>query len=97
MCFICTGWTEIDDFRRKKVMAFIRTISEDQADGLVQNQYQDALKCLGYVPNYIKAFSLHPEAYDAWTKLLSIIQSKMKLRRYELITFACAMALECRY
>ena len=78
-------------------MAYIKTILENQAEGLVQDQYQDALNCLGYVPNFIKVFSLHPEAYDAWTKLLSTIQSKMKLRRYELITFACAMALECRY
>jgi hypothetical protein len=79
------------------MMAFIKTIPENQAVGLVQDQYQDALNCLGYVPNFIKAFSLHPEVYDAWTKLLSAIQSKMKLRRYELLTFASAMALECRY
>lgn len=78
-------------------MAFIKTILEDQADGLVQDQYQDALNSLGYVPNFIKAFSLHPEVYDAWTKLLSAIQSKMKPRRYELLTLASAMALECRY
>jgi hypothetical protein len=88
---------EIDVFRRKKVMAFIRTISEEQADGLVQDQYQDALQCLGYVPNYIKAFSLHPEVYNAWEELLSAIQSKMSPRRYELVTFAAVMALECRY
>ena len=78
-------------------MAFIKTILENQADGLVQDQYQDALNCLGYVPNFIKVFSLHPEVCDAWTKLLCTIQSKMKLRRCELITFASAIALECRY
>ena len=78
-------------------MAFIKTISESQADGLVQDQYQAALKSLGYVPNFIKAFSLHPEVYDAWTTLLSTIQSKMKLRRYELVTFASVLALECGY
>ena len=76
-------------------MAFIKTILENQADGLVQDQYQEALDCLGYVPNFIKVFSLHPEVYDAWTKLLGTIQSRMKPRRYELITFASAMALEC--
>jgi hypothetical protein len=40
---------------------------------------------------------LHPEVYDAWTTLLSTIQSKMKLRRYELVTFASVLALECGY
>jgi uncharacterized peroxidase-related enzyme len=78
-------------------MAYIKTISEQQAEGLVKEQYQVANKDMGYVPNYIKTFSLHPEVYDAWLKLISTIRSSMRLRRYELITFASAMALECRY
>jgi hypothetical protein len=78
-------------------MAFIKTIPENQAEGLVQDQYQAAINGMGYVPNFIKVFSLHPEVYEAWTKLLSTIQSKMTLRRYELVTFASVMALECRY
>jgi len=78
-------------------MTFIKTISEEQAEGLVQDQYQAAQKSMGYIPNYIKAFSLHPEVYDAWTKLIGAIRSSMKLRRYELVTFATAMALKCTY
>lgn len=78
-------------------MTFIKTISEEQAEGLLQGQYQATQKNMGYVPNYMKVFSLHPEAYDAWTKLISAIRSKMRLRRYELVTFASAMALKCRY
>lgn len=78
-------------------MPLIKTIPEDQAASLVQDQYQAAQKSMGYVPNYAKAFSLHPEVYDAWTKLISAIRSKMRLRRYELVTFASAMVLECTY
>jgi len=78
-------------------MTFIRTISEDQAEGLVQDQYQAAKKTNGYVPNYVKTFSIHPEVYDAWTKLISAVRSSMRLRRYELVTFATAMALNCTY
>jgi hypothetical protein len=78
-------------------MTFIKTVPQEQAEGLVQDQYQAALKNNGYVPNYVKAFSLHPEVYDAWTKLIGAIRSKMRLRRYELVTFASAMALECTY
>jgi hypothetical protein len=78
-------------------MTFIKTISEDQAEGLVEDQYQAARKNMGYVSNYVKAFSLHPEVYDAWTKLIGAVRSKMKMRRYELVTFASAMALECTY
>jgi len=78
-------------------MTFIKTISDDDAEGLLQEQYQAAEKSMGYVPNYIKAFSVHPDVYEAWTKLIGAIRSKMRLRRYELVTFAAAMALGCRY
>ncbi len=78
-------------------MAFIKTIPQAQAEGLLQEQYQAAQKSNGYVPNYIKAFSSQPDVYDAWSKLISVIRSKMRLRRYELVTLASAMALECTY
>ena len=78
-------------------MPYIKTIPEGQAEGLVQDQYEAARKSLGYVPNYAQAFSLHPEVYDAWTKLIAAIRSRMRLRRYELVTFAAAMALRCTY
>ena len=78
-------------------MTFIKTVSEDKAEGLVQDLYQAARKSNGYVPNYVKTFSIHPEVYDAWSKLIGAIRSKMKMRRYELVTFASAMELECSY
>ena len=78
-------------------MTFIKTISEEQAEGLVQELYQTTQKNMGYVPNHAKAFSLHPEVYDAWLKLNGAVRSKMRLRRYELVTFAAAMLLECTY
>lgn len=78
-------------------MGFLESISEEQAENTVLEQYQAAQKNLGYVPNYIKTFSLKPEVYDAWTNLLGVIRSKMRLRQYELVTFSAAMALECTY
>ena len=78
-------------------MAFINTIPEEQSEGLLQELYQAEKKNNGYVPNYAQAFSLHPEVYDAWKKLVGAIRSKMRLRRYELVTFATAMALDCTY
>jgi hypothetical protein len=79
------------------MMAFIKTISEEQAEGLLKDQYDAARKSNGYVPNYVKAFSIHPEVYDAWLKLISSVRTNMKMRRYELVTFATAMAVECSY
>jgi uncharacterized peroxidase-related enzyme len=78
-------------------MALIRTIPEDQAEGLLQEWYQADAKTNGYIPNYTKAFSLNPEAYDAWKKLIGTVRSKMRLRRFELVTFAAAMTLQCNY
>lgn len=78
-------------------MTFIKSISEEQAENLVLEQYQAAQKNIGYVPNYVKTFSLHPEVYDAWSKLIGAVRSKMRIRRYELVTFAAAMKLECTY
>jgi hypothetical protein len=79
------------------MMTFIKTIPEEQAENLVQELYQAARKNMGYVPNYVKAVSIHPEVYDAWTKLIGAIRSHMRMRRYELVTFASAMALKCSY
>ncbi len=76
-------------------MAFIKTVPEEQAEGALREIYDTARKSHGYVPNYIKAFSLHPEVYAAWKNLLAVIQSRMRLRRYELVTFAAALALKC--
>jgi len=78
-------------------MTYIKTIPEDQAEGLVREQNETARKANGYVPNYIKTFSIHPEIYDGWTKLIGSVRSKMRMRRYELVTFASAMTLECSY
>lgn len=78
-------------------MAFIKTIPEDQAENLLNDWYQADKKANGYVPNYTQVFSLNPEAYDGWKKLIGAVRSRMRLRRYELVTFATAMATECSY
>ena len=78
-------------------MTFIKTISEQEAEGLLKDIYQAVEKNNGYLPNYAKAFSIHPEVYDTWSKMIGAIRSSMRLRRYELVTFASAMALKCTY
>jgi alkylhydroperoxidase/carboxymuconolactone decarboxylase family protein YurZ len=82
---------------RRKVMAFIRTVSETEASGKLRELYDGNMANNGYVRNSMKALSLRPEAIDAWQKLLSAIRSPMDARRYELITIAAAAALRCSY
>ncbi len=78
-------------------MTSIRTVPSEQATGKVQEMYDEDLKNLGYVANYTQAFSLRPEVYLAWRNLIGTIRGKMRLRRYELVTFAAASALRCTY
>ena len=39
-------------------MAYIKTIPEEEAEGLVREVYDTARKTFGYVPNHAKLFSL---------------------------------------
>jgi hypothetical protein len=78
-------------------MTYIQTVSEADAAGRLREIYDDDMKGLGYVPNYAKAMSLRAEVIAAWRQLSLAIRSQMRLRRYELVTYAAALALKCRY
>jgi len=78
-------------------MAFIQTVPAEQATDKLQELYNDDLHSLGYIANYTRAMSLRPEVIAAWRNLIGTIRSKMRLRRYELVTLAAASALRCTY
>jgi len=78
-------------------MAFIRTIPPAEAQGPVHEQYQQAQKRFGYVPNWAQAFSLRPGVLDGWTALLRSIQGNLPVRSYELATLAAARVLRSSY
>jgi uncharacterized peroxidase-related enzyme len=76
---------------------FIQTVSEAEAEGKLREIYDGDRKNLGYVPNHAKVFSLRPEVLEAWRVFQGSIRKNLRLRPYELITLAAAMALKCRY
>ena len=76
---------------------YSRTTSEVEAEGKLREIYEGDRKSLGYVPNHAKVFSLRPEVLEAWRAFQGSIRKNLRLRRYELITLAAAMALKCRY
>lgn len=78
-------------------MTFIHTVPAEQATDKLQELYNDDLQSLGYIANYTKAMSLRPEVILAWRQLIRTIRPKMRLRRFELVTFAAAGALRCTY
>lgn len=76
---------------------FIQTTQEENAEGKLLEIYEGDRKSLGYVPNHAKVFSLRPEVLEAWRFFQGSIRKNLRLRRYELVTLAAAMALNCRY
>ena len=78
-------------------MALISTIPADAAGGDVRTMYEENQAKLGYVPNYVKAFSHRPQVMAAWGNLLGSIRNTVDARRYELVTLAAARALHSSY
>jgi uncharacterized peroxidase-related enzyme len=78
-------------------MTFFETVPDEGAPEPVAQLYDADRDAQGQVPNYTRAFSLHPELYGAWRGLLEAVKSDMDLRRYELVTLAAARRLRSSY
>ena len=76
---------------------YIKITSEAEVDGRLREIYDGDRKSMGYVPNHAKVFSLRPEVLEAWRAFQGSIRKNLRLRRYELVTLAAAVALKCRY
>ena len=55
------------------------------------------IETTGGGPNYVRAFSLRSEVYEAWNALNGAIKAEADLRRYELATVAAARRLRSSY
>lgn len=78
-------------------MAYIQTITEDEAEGKLREIYDGDRKNNGYVPNHAKIVSLRPDVMETWRAFQGSIRKNLRLRTYELVTMAAANALGCRY
>jgi uncharacterized peroxidase-related enzyme len=78
-------------------MAFIETISDEQASLPVGAIYEAHRSRLGYIPNYARLFAHRPAVYEAWQQLRRAIAEPMDSRRYELATLAAARRLGSSY
>jgi uncharacterized peroxidase-related enzyme len=76
---------------------FIQTVPEVEAEGKLLEIYEGDRKNMGYVPNHARVFSLRPEVLETWRAFQASVRKNLRLRRYELVTLAAAMALNCRY
>jgi hypothetical protein len=78
-------------------MAFVRTVPESDAAGLLKEIYDGEVASDGYIHNYVRTLSLHPELVLAYRSLIKTVRERVDLRRYELITFAVSAAVRCSY
>lgn len=73
---------------------FIDPISPESAQGDLADLYESETERWGFLPNFVTAFSHHPEAYRAWLNLAGTLYGGMDRRRCELATLAAARALK---
>ncbi len=76
---------------------FIETVPYESAADDLKAFYDQDLKDLGVVASTTKSFSLFPDTFRGWRELLGSIRKHIRLRHYELTTFAAAQALGCTY
>lgn len=79
-------------------MAFIETISPEQAGPELTAMYQRQQAKYGYLPNYAKVFCYRPDTMKLWANLLAGIRGSESFQRnpkhFLLVTFAAARALK---
>lgn len=76
---------------------YIKTVPDSEASGKLRDFYDNDKKDLGVASNTTRSFSLHPEAWDGWMGLVKSIRKDMRLRNYELTTFAAALEMGCTF
>ena len=73
--------------------AWVHTVSEDEAEGLVKRFYDAGRKKFGYAPNISKPFSNRPEVMRAHRSLyLALMHGDSGLSRIERETIAVAVS-----
>jgi hypothetical protein len=76
---------------------FIKTIPASEATGRLSEFYDEDIKDLGIPSNTTRSFSLFPETWEAYRGLVGSIRKHIRLRNYELTTFAAAMEMGCTF
>ncbi|MGH7759166.1 MAG: carboxymuconolactone decarboxylase family protein [Candidatus Dormibacteria bacterium] len=82
-------------------MALVELVSEESAQGLVADVYQEIMESRGLarVPNYWKALAHQPELLAAtWTKLKAVMaEGALDRRTKEMIAVAVSATNSCDY
>jgi uncharacterized peroxidase-related enzyme len=81
-------------------VAYLRLISEDDADGLLKDEYDAAVERAGKVFNILRAMSLNPRVLRASIALYQEImfgESGLSRRERELLATVASAEQSCHY
>jgi alkylhydroperoxidase family enzyme len=81
-------------------MAWIRTVPESDATGIVKEEYEAGIKRAGRVYNIVKLFSIKPESLEAFINQYKVVMlgpSKLTLAQREMIATVVSRINSCRY
>lgn len=81
-------------------MAYIRLIDEDEAEGLLREEYDAAVERAGKVFNILKAMSLRPAVLRASIELYREImfgESELSRQERELLATVASAEQSCHY
>lgn len=80
-------------------MAWIKTVSEEEATGEVKAIYETSRKLYGFIPNIRRALSLNPAALRAYTQLSGAVYhgGVLKEEEREMIATVVSVLNRCHY
>lgn len=81
-------------------MAWIRTVEEGEAEGVLKSLYEGLRKAVGMVPNILKVFSLHPETMRATMTLFQTLMygpAPLGRAQREMIALVVSATNRCHY
>ena len=81
-------------------MAWVKTVSEAEAQGYVKNLYEGLIKQRGWVPNIIKSTTIRPDLTRAWMGVFTTVMfgpSDLTRAQREMIATVVSVANRCHY
>ena len=81
-------------------MAWIRTVPESEATGIVKEEYEAGIKRTGRVFNIVKLFSIKPESLKTFINQYEVAMfgpSKLSRAQREMIATVVSQISTCRY
>ena len=81
-------------------MAWIKTVDESEATGLVKEHYEEAMDIWGFVPNIRKAHSIKPrfmKQLHEFSQAVTRGGSSLGREREEMLAVMISALLKCRY